>query len=619
MVNAQSLSLTDPPSLGRYELLGRLGQGSQGIVFLARDPANGTEVAVKLLWAHLDGDDAARSRFLREVETAKRVARFCTAQVLDANVAGSQPYIVSEYIPGPSLAEAIGTDGPRTGGALDRIAINTATALGAIHQAGVVHRDFKAANVLLGPDGPVVIDFGVAKALGTIDRRATLTGQQVGTPAYMAPEQFEDHPAGPPADIFAWGATMVYAATGALPFGDGSIPSVMHRILNEAPDLGVLHGPMRDLVAACLAKDPAARPTARQIVDQLMTAGNVPDPTAAEAMAPARPAGNAPASAPPAGNLPPGAGAAVWMTDPLHKVRMRRGSTSSVVTSAPVLPADHAGPPEKPRIPRAAIIAAAVVIVAAGGIFAGLQAFTSSGTHRTTAGAVTGGTPTAPVGAKSTPARTGTNSSGVATVSGAHGPTTTARYNGLAGLGAGNLAPSGKTAGIPYFEPVKGDWDSLDGVRHCQVIGKDRTTEGIVCLGLLEGNSGGGTTWYTPALTAYCQSISTGDDVRCTKISGDFGMYSATGVQEAPREHGVCGASRRDLCVSGRNLFVDQDGYSWMTVSPAAARSCQDKGGEGTDCEIYPYAYAGLDIVLPGTHKNLILSASYKGLDAIGY
>ena len=287
-MNIQALSAESPRSLGRYELLGRLGHGSQGIVFLARDPASGTQVAVKLLRAHLDGDDAARSRFLREVETAKRVARFCTAQVLDADVAGTQPYIVSEYIPGPSLAEVIRSDGPRTGGALDRIAINTATALGAIHLAGVVHRDFKAANVLLGPDGPVVIDFGVAKALGTVERQVTLTGQQVGTPAYMAPEQFRDHPVGPATDIFAWGATMVFAATGTLPFGDGSIASVMHRILNEAPDLGALRGPMRDLVAECLAKDPTVRPTARQIVDRLMSAENVPEPAAdaaAEAMA----------------------------------------------------------------------------------------------------------------------------------------------------------------------------------------------------------------------------------------------------------------------------------------------------------------------------------------------
>jgi hypothetical protein len=602
-VDIQSLSPDDPRSLGRYELLGRLGRGSQGIVFLARDPANGRQVAVKLLHAHLDGDDATRFRFLREVEAAKRVARFCTAQVLDADLAGTRPYVVSEYIPGLSLAEVIRSDGPRTGGALDRIAINTATALGAIHHAGIVHRDFKAANVLLGPDGPVVIDFGVAKALGTVERQVTLTGQQVGTPAYMAPEQFKDDPVGPGTDIFAWGATMVFAATGTLPFGDGSIPSVMYRILNEPPDLGGLHGPMRDLVTECLAKDPAARPTARQIVDRLMSTGNVPEPTAAVA--------------PPAGNSMPGAGAALYTIDPLQNVSMRQDPMSAVATGAPPL-MSAAGPTvgrgrERPRIRRAALIAVAVVIAAAGGTVAGLKAFTSSGTHGTLARAVTGGASTASAKAKSTQ----TGSSGPSTVSGANGSTTTTRYDFAYDINLGKLAPAGETAGIPYFKPVKGDWAGLEGSQRCQTIGSDGTTEGIICLDLLEGNSGGGITWYTPALTAYCQTISTGDDVKCAGITGHFGMYSATGVQEAPKEYGWCGHG--SLCDSGRNYFVDTDSSSWMTVTTAAAGSCQDRGGKDTDCEIYPYAYPGVDIELPGTDKNVTLTAAYPGPDAIGY
>ena len=463
-----------------------------------------------------------------------------------------------------------------------------------IHHVGVVHRDFKAANVLLGPDGPVVIDFGVAKALGTAERQLTVTGQQVGTPAYMAPEQFKDDPVGPEADIFAWGVTMVFAATGALPFGDGSIASVMYRILSEAPDLGGLHGPMRDLVAACLAKDPATRPTARQIVDRLMSVGNVPEPTAAEAAAAHQP-----------GDSMPGSGAALYTIDPLHNVPMRQDSVSA---GSGVLPLMSAGGPTvrrglrgRPRIPRAALIAVAVVIVLAAGTVVGLKAFTSPGPHDTAAAAVAGGTST------------------VSTVSGANGSTSTTRYDSLDALGSGTLAPSGKTAGIPYFEPAKGDWDSLDGVQRCEIIGSNGTTEGIICLGLLEGNSGGGTTWYTPALTAYCETISTRDDVACVKIAGDFGMYSATGVQEAPKEHGWCDQSHGNLCSSGKNVFVDTDGYSWMTVNTAAADSCQRKGGEGTDCEIHPYAYAGVDIELPGGNKNATLGASYTGPDAIGY
>ena len=581
----------------------------------------------------MEGEDAARVRFLREVEAAKRVARFCTAQVLDVSMAGTRPYVVSEYIPGPSLAEVIHSDGPRTEGALDRIAINTATALGAIHQAGVVHRDFKAANVLLGPDGPVVIDFGVAKALGAAEQQVTLTGQQVGTPAYMAPEQFGDGPVGPEADIFAWGVTMVFAATGTLPFGHGSILSVMHAILNEAPDLGGLRGPMRDLVAECLAKDPAARPTARQIVDRLMSAGNVSEPTAVEATDQAQQAG-----APPVGDSVPGAGAALWTTDPLHEVRMRQESMSAVVTGTPPLmsagePASITGKHERPRIPRVALIAAAVVIVLAGGTVGGLMAFTSSGAQNTaaaggtptpTASAIPSATPSATPSAigKSQPANTGssqTNSSNASTISGANGSTTTTHYDAPTPISSGYLAPAGEKAGTPYFTPAKGDWDWLDDVRHCKTIGHDPTTEGTICLTLLEGNSGGGTTWYRPVLIAYCKTISTKHDVECAKISGDFGMDSATGVQEAPKEYGVCGQTPRNQCSLGSNLFVDINGSSWMTVSTAAADSCQSKGGVDTDCEIYPYAYAGIDIELPGSHKNVTLGASYKGLDAIGY
>jgi serine/threonine protein kinase len=585
-VEIQPLSPEDPRSLGRYELLGRLGRGSQGVVFLARDLANGTQVAVKLLRAHLDGDVAARSRFLREVEASKRVARFCTAQVLDASVEGSQPYVVSEYIPGPSLAEVIRSDGPRTGGALDRIAINTATALGAIHHAGVVHRDFKAANVLLGQDGPVVIDFGVAKALGSVEPQVTLTGQQIGTPAYMAPEQFKDDPVGPEADVFAWGVTMVFAATGTLPFGDGSIPAVMYRIINEQPELGALNGPMRDLVAECLAKDPAARPTARQIVDRLMSAGNVPEP----------------AAAPPGGDSMPGSGAALYTIDPLHNVPMRQHSASAIAGG----PTVRSGLRGRPRILRAALIATAVVIVLAGGTVGALKAFSSSGTHHS----ANGGTPSA----TSTPTRT--SPTGVSALTGANGSTSTTRYDSLDALGSGSLAPAGETAGIPYFEPAKGDWDSLDGVERCETIGSDGTTKGIICLGLLEGNSGGGITWYTPDLTAYCETISTGRDVTCAEVTGHFGMYSVTGVREAPKEYGRC---VRPSCSSGKNYFVDTDGSSWMTVNTSAADSCQHAGGKGTDCQIYPYAYAGVDIELPGTDKNVTLGTNYAGAGAIGY
>ena len=275
MPDALPLRAGDPGELGGYEILGRLGEGGQGAVFLGRPAGSDGDlpatdhVAVKLLHGRLAVDDSARARFVRELEVAKRVARFCTAQVLDADVAGDQPYIISEYVPGQSLHHVVRTNGPRTGGALERLAISTLTALTAIHQAGIVHRDFKPHNVMMGPDGPRVIDFGVARALGAAGET-----QNVGTPAYMAPEHFTGGEVTPASDMFAWGTTMAFAATGRPAFGNDEMGTVMHRILTGEPELGDLRDPMRDLVLACLAKDPAQRPTARQAQERLVGAAS---------------------------------------------------------------------------------------------------------------------------------------------------------------------------------------------------------------------------------------------------------------------------------------------------------------------------------------------------------
>ncbi|MEU6430777.1 serine/threonine-protein kinase [Microbispora sp. NPDC046973] len=264
----------DPAEIGGYRLEGRLGAGGQGVVYLGRT-AEGAPVAVKLMHEGWSGDEDARRRFAREIAAARRVAPFCVARVLDFDLDGPRPYVVSEYVEGPTLQRA----GRRSGPALHRLAVATATALAAVHQAGIVHRDFKPANVLLGPDGPRVVDFGVARRLGA----TTATGGTVGTPAYMAPEQIAGEPPAPAWDVFAWGGVMVFAATGRPPFGDDALPAVLNRVLTKEPDLGDLEEPLRSIVALALRKNPAERPGILDITMRLLAA--VPEGTAGDAPA----------------------------------------------------------------------------------------------------------------------------------------------------------------------------------------------------------------------------------------------------------------------------------------------------------------------------------------------
>jgi basic membrane protein A len=258
-------------------VLGRIGQGGQGTVYLAESSA-GERVAIKVLHADQAMDENAQRRFLREVATARRVATFSTARVIDVSTAGHRPYIVSEYVEGDSLDQRVRERGPLTGDELVRLALGTAGALAAIHQAGVVHRDFKPSNVLLGPDGPRVIDFGIARALDSFT--ATSTGV-AGTPAYMAPEQIANEQAGPPADVFSWAVTMVFAATGRLAFGGASVPAILNAVLTREPDIGGVPESLRSLLGQCLVKAPQARPTAAGIMLRLVGHGTGRPPGAA--------------------------------------------------------------------------------------------------------------------------------------------------------------------------------------------------------------------------------------------------------------------------------------------------------------------------------------------------
>ena len=258
--------------VGGFRLVRELGSGGFGTVHLGQDAA-GRRAAVKLLHPHLAKDAQVRRYFSQELVSARKVQGFCLAQIVDADAEADRPWIATEYIEGPTLSQAVRQDGPRAGGDLQRLAVQTITALSAIHAAGVVHRDLKPANILLGPDGPRVIDFGIARAL---DAAETSTATRIGTLGYMAPEQIEGTTLGSAADLFAWGAVMIYAATGSEAFPGPTQASRINRVLNQPPQSGDLADPLLGIVLACMAKDPDQRPTARQILDMLLTGRTTP-------------------------------------------------------------------------------------------------------------------------------------------------------------------------------------------------------------------------------------------------------------------------------------------------------------------------------------------------------
>ncbi|QKG25988.1 protein kinase domain-containing protein [Actinomadura verrucosospora] len=259
-----------PDRIGPYRVADRLGEGGMGTVYVGLD-ATGRKVAIKVIRREYAADRQYRARFQAEVAAAQRVRPFCTAPVLDADPAADPPYLVTEFVNGPSLDTAVAKDGPLRGADLEAVAVGIATALTAIHDAGVVHRDLKPANVLLSTFGPRVIDFGIARSLdGT---RLTATGGIVGTPAFMAPEQLDGRGASPATDVFAWGATVAFAARGGPCFGGDSIPAVIHQIVSGRPDLTGLSGTLLEAVEAALAKDPARRPSAQALLDRLISGG----------------------------------------------------------------------------------------------------------------------------------------------------------------------------------------------------------------------------------------------------------------------------------------------------------------------------------------------------------
>jgi hypothetical protein len=260
----QPLTGDDPAEIGGYRLQARLGAGGMGRVYLASTPA-GRPVALKVVRPELSADQEFRTRFRQEIQAAQRVHGLYTAELVDADPAATPPWLVTAYVPGPSLEEAIDANGPMPVAMVLRLIAGVAEALQVIHAADVVHRDLKPSNVLLAQDGPRVIDFGIARAM----EAASLTRGDImmGSPDFLAPEQILDLPISPAIDVFALGSLAVYAAVGRTPFGHGHITAVSHRVVHEPPDLEGCPPQLLTLIEACLEKQAKARPAPGRIIE----------------------------------------------------------------------------------------------------------------------------------------------------------------------------------------------------------------------------------------------------------------------------------------------------------------------------------------------------------------
>jgi serine/threonine protein kinase len=349
-----------PERLGPYRLIKRIGEGGMGVVYLGVDSSE-APVAIKALHPGLAQESNARRRMGREVETMRRVRSRYVAEVLDADLDGDTPYIVTRYVPGLTLDEVVSDGGPLAGAALARLAYGLAEALAAVHAAGVVHRDLKPGNVMMSDGQPVVIDFGIAQLPETT--RLTLTGMFMGTPGYLAPEVIEGSDSGPASDVHSWGATVAFAATGKPPYGTGPFETIFYRIMHRAPDLDTMPASLQPVVLDALARQAAMRPSAADVgrrIAALDPDGLIPSPpSAAAALIAGGPAGNGPmAGGPNGGPAAPLAGIARTVAEQQEwqdryawpsTTPLRSSSPSDVrdllpPVSGPVTPPASAGP-----------------------------------------------------------------------------------------------------------------------------------------------------------------------------------------------------------------------------------------------------------------------------------
>jgi serine/threonine protein kinase len=260
------LQAGDPQRVGPYVLLGRLGSGGMGRVYLARSPG-GRQVAVKVIRPQLAEDAGFRARFAREVAAARKVGGLFTAQVVDADLDGPVPWLVTAYVPGAPLSEAVEQEGPLPTATVLALAAGLAEGLNAIHAAGVIHRDLKPSNVLLAPDGPRIIDFGISSAAGATS--LTGTGLMIGSPGFMSPEQAEGMTVRPSSDIFSLAGVLTFASRGEGPFGTGDTAALLYRVVHGTPNLDQIPDRIRPLITRCLSRDPGARPTAAEFLTDL--------------------------------------------------------------------------------------------------------------------------------------------------------------------------------------------------------------------------------------------------------------------------------------------------------------------------------------------------------------
>jgi ABC-type transport system substrate-binding protein len=418
----------DPGRVGRYRLTARLGSGGMGVVYLGA-AKDGSQVAVKVLRPELADSPEFRARFSREVATLTKITGMCTVRVIEADTQAPRPFLVTEYIAGPSLSDYIDQHGPLGAEMLYGLATGLADALAVIHAAGVIHRDLKPSNVLLTASGPKVIDFGIAQAMDATV--LTRTGMTVGSIGFMAPEQIMGN-AVTASDIFSWAVTIGYAASGNSPFGTGVDAAVFYRIMNTDPDITEVPDSLRPFVEAALAKDPQNRPTAADLLRQLTSTAAQPGvgQPGAGYDAPTRTILAQTWRPPATGPLP---------ADPPTGQQTGQRRPPGRAPGRPTLPLDDGAPrPARRRPVRVYAALAAAVLVAAAGTVAGLLASAHSGPGGSTGGGSTAGGASA-------------SASGSA-------PSTLAAFNG--GL-SGVVNPSDRKGGTLTFA-AQGTPDSFD-------------------------------------------------------------------------------------------------------------------------------------------------------------